>query len=52
MENIQKVILTDNSSNKTSKADEISSSYINQKNNLLFSILGEDTTIKILQRKK
>lgn len=34
-----------------SKAEEISNLYINQKNNLLYSILGEDT-LKILERKK
>ena len=51
-ENNQKITISENSLNKASKAEEISSSIINQKNNLLFSILGEDTTIKILQRKK
>lgn len=50
-ENNQKEISQKSLNKPISKAEEISKSYINQKNNLLYSILGEDT-IKILQRKK
>ena len=50
-EKTQKEILEKQNIKSISKAEEISNSYINQKNNLLYSILGEDT-LKILKRKK